>query len=154
MNQSMSSPFKPLCSRASMATSSRALTATLKTSFPCILIYVFAFSSWEEAQRSFQEDPSECRWVERIPLFPVVLANSAAPAPSPKSTQVFLSVQSVILENISAPMTSAYLECPDFIKLSATERAYINPEHAAAISKDAALRALILCCTKHAVDGK
>ena len=66
---------------------------------------------------------------------------------------MFLSVQSVILENISDPITRTYLEFPDLIKLSPTERAYINPEHAAAISKEAALWAFILCWTKHAVEG-
>ena len=45
------------------------------------------------------------------------------PAPSPKSTQVPRSFQSRMRENTSAPTTSAFLYCPERMKVSAVASA-------------------------------
>ena len=44
----------------------------------------------------------------------------AAPAPSPNSTQVLRSLQSVTPDSTSAPTTSAHFDCPDETILSAS----------------------------------
>ena len=78
---------------------------------------------------------------------------TAAPAPSPNKTQVFLSVQSVTEESTSTPITRAFLYVPDCMKFFAVTRPYKNPVQAAFISKQAAFFAPIFDWTKHAVEG-
>ncbi len=58
-----------------------------------------------------------------------------APAPSPNSTQVVRSCQSMMRENVSAPITSALLCEPEVRNLSAVATAKTNPEHTACKSK-------------------
>ena len=58
----------------------------------------------------------------------------AAPAPSPNNTQVPLSVQSIILESVSAPIIRACLINPEQMKAWAVCNPYINPVQAAFIS--------------------
>src|SRR2546429_5630081 len=55
---------------------------------------------------------------------------TAAPAPSPKSTQLDRSVQSVTSESFSEPMTSALRAAPARIAWSAVASAYSYPEQA------------------------
>ena len=62
-------------------------------------------------------------------------STKAPPAPSPKRTQVALSVQSTIFESVSAPKTRTFLYRPLFTNLSATLKAYTKPEQAALKSK-------------------
>ena len=58
-----------------------------------------------------------------MPLSSSVACKITAPAPSPNKTQVFLSVQSTILEIVSAPITRAVFTCPVLIKLLAIFKA-------------------------------
>mmetsp|Transcript_47629 Transcript_47629/g.113396 ORF Transcript_47629/g.113396 Transcript_47629/m.113396 type:complete len:225 (+) Transcript_47629:576-1250(+) len=62
-----------------------------------------------------------------------------APAPSPKSTHVFLSVQSTHLESASQPTTSAFLCPPALRNCEAVMVAKRKPEHAAVRSNANAL---------------
>src|SRR6185312_6486924 len=55
---------------------------------------------------------------------------TAAPAPSPNSTAVVRSVQSVTSDSFSAPMTSALRAAPARMAWSAVPSAYEKPEHA------------------------
>ena len=59
---------------------------------------------------------------------------ATAPAPSPKSTQVPLSVQSISLLNTSDPIIKAVLYNPLLINAWAVFSAYTNPVHAALMS--------------------
>ena len=59
----------------------------------------------------------------------------AAPAPSPKRTQVERSDQSVMAESFSAPMTRAVRMRPDSMAPVATSRAIRNPAQALERSK-------------------
>ena len=65
---------------------------------------------------SHAPEPSATRWLEINP--PVsVSPKTTAPAPSPKRIHVPLSVQSVTLDIVSAPITSTFLYIPALIKL-------------------------------------
>src|SRR6266487_2682061 len=68
---------------------------------------------------------------------------TAAPAPSPKSTQVFRSVQSVIDVNFSAPITRTVSWVCDVMNCCAISRPKRKPAQAAEISRQAALVAPI-----------
>src|SRR5512133_1897612 len=92
--------------------------------------------------------------VERIPSSLSTASTTAAPAPSPNRIQVLRSVQSTMRDNTSAPITSTFFAVPVRIYLSAMERPYTKPEHAAEISKTAALTAPISCWTIQEVAGK
>ena len=59
----------------------------------------------------------------------------AAAAPSPNSTQVFLFCISIILDKVSAPITSTFLYRPDLTNEYATSKPYIKPVQAAFKSK-------------------
>src|SRR5258705_5832760 len=90
---------------------------------------------------------------ESTPRVPVAGRIKVAPAPSPNSTAVVRSVQSMILVSFSAAMTSMCLPCPDAMSPSATLSAYTNPAHAAPTSKAAAFLAPSTACRSHAADG-
>src|SRR5215216_1978335 len=81
-------------------------------------------------QRRSPSVPSLRTKVDRIPL-PWVLERLtiAAPAPSPNSTHVERSCQSVIALSFSTPMTSAVSALPDAIIPSATVQLWMKPEH-------------------------
>ena len=51
-------------------------------------------------------NPSEPCTMDKMPSS-LLAERTAAPAPSPKSTQVLRSVQSIIFDSVSAPITSA-----------------------------------------------
>jgi hypothetical protein len=77
-------------------------------------------------------------WVDRIPRLSSGSATStAAPAPSPNSTQVLRSDQSMIRDSTSTPMISTRLNIPRPMKPSAVAVAYRNPAQAADRSKAA-----------------
>src|SRR6266540_362809 len=114
--------------------SSRARTATLKTSAP------FIFTKWVRSRTTFSEigsfepppgwsrigtyEPSAWRRVVRSPRRGSSVGFSTiAPAPSPKRMQVFRSVQSVRRVSASAPTTSSFFTAPDAMNRSATASA-------------------------------
>ena len=57
------------------------------------------------------------------PVGPSVACKITAPAPSPKSTQVLRSCQSMRRDSVSAPITSAVLCAPALISRLATPSA-------------------------------
>src|SRR5688572_3722356 len=81
-------------------------------------------------------------------------SRTTAPAPSPNSTQVSRSVQSMMRDIVSAPITSARRAWPNRTNWSATTRPYRKPEQAASTLN--AGHALIpsFSCTRHATFGK
>src|SRR5205814_4355013 len=78
---------------------------------------------------------------------------TAAPAPSPKSTQVFRSVQFVIDVNFSAPITSTVSCVCEVMNCCAISIPKRKPAQAAETSRQAAFFAPIFFCTKQAVAG-
>lgn len=61
-------------------------------------------------------------------------STTAAPAPSPVSTQVVRSLQSVISVILSAPMTRARMAEPARMAWSAVARAWVKPEQTTLMS--------------------
>jgi hypothetical protein len=82
------------------------------------------------------------------------LRNTAAPAPSPNSTQVLRSFQLTMVESLSAPMTSTVSAVWAMMKCWPISSAKRKPEQAASMSNAAAWLAPILRCTTQAVEGK
>mmetsp|Transcript_24335 Transcript_24335/g.52352 ORF Transcript_24335/g.52352 Transcript_24335/m.52352 type:complete len:221 (-) Transcript_24335:191-853(-) len=72
---------------------------------------------------------------------------TAAPHPSPKSTQVLRSLQSTKRESASAPITSTFLYVPQRTYWDPVMRATTKPLQALVMSKQAAREAPILACT-------
>lgn len=64
-------------------------------------------------------------------------STTAAPAPSPVSTQVVRSLQSVISVILSAPMTRARVAAPARIAWSAAARVWVKPEQTTLMSMTA-----------------
>src|SRR5690348_7130700 len=81
-------------------------------------------------------------------------SSTTAPAPSPNSTQVSRSLQSIIRVSVSAPMTSTRFAWPARTKLLATPSAYTKPEHAALTSNAMQPLAPRRSWIRHAVAGK
>ena len=69
----------------------------------------------------------------RSDLSPVPLSADTitAPAPSPKSTQVDLSSQSINFENVSEPITNTFFAWPEIISALAFASAKTKPAHTA-----------------------
>ena len=65
------------------------------------------------------------------------------PPPSPKITQVSLSLKSKIDVMVSTPITITLLYCPEVMKLAPVTKPYKKPEQAALRSKPQAFFALI-----------
>ena len=78
---------------------------------------------------------------------------SVAPAPSPNSTAVVRSLQSMIDVSFSAATTSTFSACSLATRPSATLSAYTKPEHAAPTSKAAAFLAPRIAWRSHACEG-
>src|SRR4030081_2466531 len=97
--------------------------------------------------------PSLPIWVLMTPCALPRFRKMAAPAPSPKRTQVFRSVQLVMEVNLSAPMTSTVSCACEVINCWAISKPKRKPAQAAEISRQAALVAPIFFCTKQAVAG-
>ena len=98
--------------------------------------------------------PSECKWVERIPLPSLEGSRSTAPAPSPNKMQVLRSVQSMIADITSVPINNTLRQLPERTYRSATASPYRNPEQAAAKSNAKARMAFRFLWIRQAVDGK
>jgi hypothetical protein len=75
--------------------------------------------------------PSECIWVDRIPLSSSVAETIAAPAPSPKITAVSrpLSVKFIAVDCTSEPIRRILSYISVLIYCSAIDKPYIKPEH-------------------------
>src|SRR5699024_9325536 len=86
-------------------------------------------------------EPSEPSSNDNIPLLSLTLPSIAAPAPSPNKTHVLRSVQSVILDNLSTPITKTWLYTPVSINCLPVITPYINPAQAALTSIAAAFLA-------------
>ena len=82
-----------------------------------------------------------------------VISNTAAPAPSPNNIHVLRSVQSIILERTSLPITKAFFPSPHFNNELAIIDEYKKPEQAALISNAEAFMHPKTLCTLHAVEG-
>src|SRR5699024_12113302 len=96
--KSTSSFVKPAFSITLIDDSGICLTANLNTSRPFITKYPSLF--W---YNSFPPAPFAPSSNDNIPLPSVTLLSTAAPEPSPNSTQVLRSFQSVILDHLSTP---------------------------------------------------
>ena len=160
----MSSMPTPLRSSTSFAAPVMALTAFLKTSLPSIFRkWIRSFTElivagWRQPPpgmaRMFALPPSLPSRVASTPRESARCCNTAAPAPSPKSTQVLRSFQSMIEDNFSAPMISTFWYVPLSINWRPISSAYRKPVQAASRSNAAALAAPSSCCTMQAVAGK
>src|SRR5207244_7719253 len=100
-----------------------------------------------------QRLPSECKWVERIPLPSVEGSRSTAPAPSPNKMQVLRSVQSMMADMTSVPTNNTLRQLPERTYRSATARPYRNPEQAAAKSNAKPRLAFRFLWIRQDVDG-
>ena len=96
--------------------------------------------------------PSVYRWNARNPSVALLCDRTAAPAPSPKKTASLL-VQSVLFENVSAPITQTLSYTPAGINCDETDIPKRKPLQTDEISNATALYASILSCTLAAVDG-
>src|SRR5881396_3535600 len=93
-----------------------------------------------------------------MPRPPALLRTSVAPAPSPNSTAVARSVQSMIEVSFSEATTSTCSACSEATSPSATLSAYRKPVHAAwtsnapaCLAPSRAWRSQALLGAKHAV---
>ena len=80
--------------------------------------------------------------------------STTAPAPSPNSTQVPRSFQSMMRENTSAPTTSAHFAWPERTNWSAVASPYTKPLHTACTSKAGQFFTPSFACSRHALLGK
>ncbi len=80
--------------------------------------------------------------------------STIAPAPSPKRTQVFLSVQSIILESTSAPTTSTFFHTPEAMPPAAIAMEYTPLVHPDCTSKAPAFFASSIPWSLGATPGK
>ena len=127
MTQAMSSGFKPARSMTFSAASFMRFTACLKTSLPIMVsVWRWSFAFSAVIGQALPPPGMLSRWV-RFPSVPISVArmdpssgsarrSTAAPAPSPKSTQVVRSSQLVTVESFSAPMIRAFLNAPSEIR--------------------------------------
>src|SRR5690625_7545447 len=83
-------------------------------------------------------EPSEPSSNDNIPLLSLTLPSIAAPAPSPNKTHVLRSDQSVILDNLSTPITKTCLYTTVSINCVPVITPYINTPQAAITSISAA----------------
>ncbi len=126
MTSLMLSAVRPASSMTASAERFMALTACLKTSLPCMASEASFWSAFSMVVghadpppgmlRMEDCDPSVPTLVARMwPVFSDPLVRTAAPAPSPKRTQVLRSDQLVNAESFSAPMMRAFLNDPSEI---------------------------------------
>ena len=127
MTQAMSSGLRSARSMTFSAASFMRLTACLKTSLPIIVrVKRWSLTFSLVIGQALPPPGMLSRWV-RFPSVPISVAriepssgsarrSTAAPAPSPKSTQVVRSSQLVTDESFSAPMISAFLKAPSEIR--------------------------------------
>src|SRR5574343_1970781 len=98
-------------------------------------------------------DPSVSNTDSPIPSPVKVDLSNTAPAPSPNNTQVFRLSKSIMLDILSAPITSTVSERPDSIIAAPAFNAYKNPEQADITSKHQAFLMFSNPETMDAVEG-
>lgn len=126
MTSLMLSAVSPASSMTASAERFMALTACLKTSRPCMARDASFWSALSMVVGQAEPPPGMLRMEACEPSVPTLVARmrpepsvplvrTAAPAPSPKRTQVLRSDQLVNAESFSAPMMSAFLKAPSEI---------------------------------------
>ncbi len=126
MTRVMSSEVSPASAITDSAAFFIAFTACLNTSLPCMARDASFRSAFSLVVGQAAPPPGILRMEVCEPSVPTSVARMrpvcsdplvrmAAPAPSPNSTQVFLSDQLVNAESFSAPMISAFLNDPSEI---------------------------------------